>query len=142
VQARLPEQGSMARPPMPAVSARRVLLHWSPGIGLLALNALVQVAAVAAGVAVVAVGPVLARWPAPALAPALAWAAWGYQLAAGSTLGWLAWLVPANWGGWALLGLWLTVSAELAVLYLAWLGYEWRYGAAPAFGRAAAAKGA
>jgi hypothetical protein len=33
---------------------------------------------------------------------------------------------------------WLTVSGALALLYLAWLAYEWRYGAAARVVRAIA----
>jgi hypothetical protein len=119
VQAQLP-----ARQPAPAartapVSTRRVLLHWSPGIVLLLLNGAVQVAA-AAGAAYLVLAAALQWTP--------AWATGLLQVATGFSLGWPTWLLPANWGGWELLGFWLFVSAELAVLYLAWLGYELRYG--------------
>jgi hypothetical protein len=52
-------------------------------------------------------------------------------------LGWLAWVLPAAWSGVGMFALFVIVSAGLAVLYLAWLGYELRYGA-PAVWRTAA----
>jgi hypothetical protein len=114
------------------VSTRSVLLRWSPGIGLLLLNGIVQVAAVAGTILV------LTTWQ---LSTTPAWAAWLYRFAAGATLGWLAWLLPTNWGGLGLFLFWMTVSAELALLYLAWLAYELRYGASATFVRATAWRG-
>jgi hypothetical protein len=117
VQARLAPRD--AAPDAP--SARAMLLRWAPGLALLALNGLLQVAAVA-GTVLTAVPTRL--WPAPE------WLNQLYGLAGSMGLGWLAWLVPGNWIGLGVIALSLTVSAGLAVLYLAWLGYEWRYGAA------------
>lgn len=132
VQSQLPDRRS-ARPAGASVSARSVLLRWSPGIGLLLLNGVAQVAAVA-GTAFVLLTSAQSSAP--------AWEAWIYRLAADSTLGWLAWLLPAGWSGLGLFLFWLMVSAALAVLYLAWLGYELRYGAAAWSGRAMARRGA
>jgi hypothetical protein len=97
------------------------LLRWAPGLGLLLLNGLLQVAAAAVTAALLLAAP-LGALP--------AWAAWLYRLTTGATLGWLGWVMPAGWGGLGLFLFWLTVSAALAVLYLGWLGYEFRYGAA------------
>jgi anti-sigma factor RsiW len=119
VQRQLPNR-QPAQPALARVSTQRVLLRWSPGIGLLLLNGLVQVAAVAGTVLL------LMTWQ---LSTPPAWAAWIYRLAASATLGWLAWLLPANWGGLGLFLFWVTVSGALALLYMAWLGYELRYGA-------------
>jgi anti-sigma factor RsiW len=127
VQPQLPER-QPARPNGAPVNARGVLLRWSPGILLLLLNGAVQVAAVAAATYLLL---------AAALQWTPAWATGLLRLATGFTLGWPTWLLPANWGGWELLGFWLVVSVELAVLYLAWLAYELRYGPLTTFGRAA-----
>lgn len=116
-------------PVLASMSAGRILLRWAPGIGLLLLNGLVQVAA-AAGTLFL-----LATWP---LATTPAWVAWIERLAAGASLGWLTWLLPGNWGGVGLVLFWLTVSGALALLYLAWLAYEWRYGAAAKVARGTA----
>jgi len=124
VEAQLPPR--QPGPPAAPVHARHVLLHWSPGILLLLINGVVQVAAVAAA-AYLMLAAVLQWTP--------AWAASLLRVVTGFGLGWPTWLLPANWGGWELLGFWLVVSAELAVLYLAWLGYELRYGPLATFGR-------
>ncbi len=126
-----------ARPaarPLPApLSPRQVVLRWLPGIGLLLLNGVVQV---------LGLGLTLLLLGAGTLAQAPAWTAGLAQLAAGAlgatTLGWLGWLVPADWGGWLLIVFWLLLSIELAVLYLAWLGYELRHGPRAPFGPARA----
>jgi anti-sigma factor RsiW len=123
---------SLARHPGGA-SARQVVLRWLPGIGLLLLNGAVQVLGL--GLTALMLLP-------SALAQAPAWAAALLPLASGATLGWLGWLAPANWSGWELFGFWLLVSAELAVLYLAWLGYELRHGPHITFGRALTGRGA
>jgi anti-sigma factor RsiW len=128
VQQQLPE-----RQPAPAVGAElnagRVLLGWAPGIGLLLLNGLVQVAAAAGTLFLLTTG---------SLAATPTWAVWIERLAAGASLGWLAWLLPGGWGGVGLGLFWLTVSGALALLYLAWLAYEWRYGTAARVARATA----
>ena len=111
----------------------QALLRWSPGIGLLLLNGVVQVLALAlTGLLLLPMALV------QAVAWTPAWATGLVQLAAGATLGWLAWLVPDGLSGWVLIGVWLIVSAELALLYVAWLGYELRHGPLTTFGRAAA----
>jgi anti-sigma factor RsiW len=131
VQSQLPERRP-ARPAPAPLRARSVLLRWSPGIGLLLLNAGVQVAAVA-GTALMLVPARL--WIVPD------WASWGYGLAANAGLGWLAWLVPGSWSGLGLIVSLLTLSGGLAVLYLAWLGYELRYGASAQSARVIAERG-
>jgi anti-sigma factor RsiW len=125
VQSQLPERRPAAAPAKP----QRVLLRWSPGIGLLLINGLLQVAA-AAGTVLLLVPARL--WSLPD------WAGFGYQIAADSSLGWLAWLVPGSFSWLGLVLWWLTLSAGLAVLYLAWLGYELRYGASARYGRVVA----
>jgi len=127
VQAQLPERLPAPAPARP--SARQALLRWLPGIGLLLLNGALQVLAVAL-TALLLLPMFLSQ--APAWVNSLA------QLGLGASLGWLAWLVPAGWGGWALLAVWLIASANLALLYLAWLGYEIRHGPFATFARAAA----
>jgi hypothetical protein len=71
----------------------------------------------------------LATWALPATPAWVTWAVGVYQVAAGSTLGWLAWLLPTSLSSVGLVLFWLTVTGGLALLYLAWLAYEWRYGA-------------
>lgn len=104
----------------------KIIMRWLPGLGLLLMNGLVQVAGVA-----VTVWLVLA----PNLPVRPNWMGALDNLAVGSILGLPAWLLPMDWinvlGGFALF---VTVSAGLAVLYLAWLGYELRYGT-PALAR-------
>jgi len=125
VQSQLPERRPAAAP----AERHRALLRWSPGIGLLLINGLLQVAA-AAGTVLLLVPSRL--WSLPD------WAGFGYQIAADSSLGWLAWLVPGSFSWLGLVLWWLTLSAGLAVLYLAWLGYELRYGASARYGRVVA----
>ncbi len=132
VQSQLPDRRP-AQPIRTPLSARGILLRWSPGIGLLLLNGVVQVAAVAATALMLIVSP---------LSGAPGWATWSSRLAADLTLGWAAWLLPAGWSGVGVFLFWVSVSAALAVLYLAWLGYELRYGDAASGGRAIAGSGA
>ncbi len=125
VQSQLPDR----RQPAPAaarISASRLVLRWSPGIGLLVLNGAVQAGALIS-TALIVLAPRL--WTVPA------WVQWGYQLAGNTALGWLAWLVPGNTSWLGLILLSLSLSAGLAVLYLAWLGYELRHGASALYGR-------
>ena len=117
-----------ARPAPAKVSGRSVLLRWAPGIGLLLLNGVVQVTAVVGSVVMVI---------ASQLSPMPAWAFGLDRLAAASTVGWVACFLPADWSGLGMFALFMMFSAGLAVLYLAWLGYELRYGA-PAARRSAA----
>ena len=106
LESRLPER----------VEAAPSLLKWLPGVGLLLANVLVQF------VAVVSVVVML-------LASQLGWIAQSIDWLDRALLswlgGWLTWLLPAQWGGWGVsLGL-VILSAWLAVLYLAWMGWMW-----------------
>ena len=107
------------RPAAAQISAQSILLRWLPGIGLLLLNGAVQVGAVV-GTLFMLISTQLPAAP--------AWVSRLDRLAAASTLGWLTWLVPVNLSGVGLFAFWLIISAGLAVPYLAWLGYELRYG--------------
>jgi len=136
VQTQLPERPAAAahrKLTAAPVGTSQMLLRWSPGILLLLLNGVVQVAAVG-GAAFLLLATALQWTP--------AWAVPMLQLVSGLTLGLPTWLLPANWGGWELLGFWLIVTAELGVLYVAWLGYELRYGPFAIFERAMALRGA
>lgn len=106
LEARLPER-----------AARPTPLRWLPGIGLLMTSGLIQAGAVLA-LAIILAGPV---GGANALADQL------NRLAAGLTLGWSAWLIPTGCTNLGLILLFIQLSVWLAVLYLAWLCYEWRY---------------
>lgn len=92
------------------------LLRWLPGLGLLIANVLVQFIAMVSVVVMLAAGQ-------------LGWIA---QLVDGLDralsdwlLGWIAWLLPIPLSGWGLSLFLVILSAWLAVLYLAWLGYIW-----------------
>ena len=115
--------------PAATISGQSVWLRWLPGLGLLLLNGAVQVGAVVGTLIVL----ISTQWP---VAPA--WASGVDRLATAATLGWLTWLVPADWSGLGLFAAWLVISAGLAVLYLAWLGYELRYGRLAVFSQARA----
>ena len=103
----------------PEARPRTAWLRWLPGLGLLLTSATVQLAGAALTVAFLALAPVQ---------PATGWAASLNHLAASAVMGWPAWIVPAEWTGWGMFALFSLVSAAIGVLYLAWLGYEWRYG--------------
>jgi len=106
LEPRLPERAVIASP----------LLQWLPGVGLLIANVIVQFIAVV-GVAVMLVGHQLA-WIAQPVA-------WVNDVLSDWLLGWLTWLLPAQWSGWGVsLGL-AILSAWLAVLYLIWMGWMW-----------------
>jgi hypothetical protein len=106
LEPRLPERAVVASP----------LLKWLPGIGLLMANVMVQFIAVV-GVAVMLVGGHLS-WIAQPVA-------WVNDVLFDWLLGWLTWLMPAQWSGWGVsLGL-AILSAWLAVLYLIWMGWMW-----------------
>jgi Putative zinc-finger len=105
LEPRLPERTVAASP----------LLQWLPGIGLLMANVFVQLIAVA-GVVMLVAGQL--SWIAQPVA-------WVDDALFDWLLGWLAWLVPAQWSGWGLSLFLVVLSAWLAVLYLAWLGYVW-----------------
>ena len=106
LEARLPERAVAASP----------LLKWLPGMGLLMANVMVQFIAVV-GVAVMLVGSQLS-WIAQPVA-------WVNDVLFDWLLGWLTWLLPAQWSGWGLSLFLVILTAWLAVLYLAWLGYMW-----------------
>ena len=91
-------------------------LKWLPGVGLLLANVLVQFVAVVSVVVMLLAGQL--GW----IAQSIDW----LDRALLSWLGgWLTWLLPAQWGGWGVsLGL-VILSAWLAVLYLAWMGWMW-----------------
>lgn len=97
---------------------QRLPLRWLPGLGLLALNGLVQ-----AGALVVLALMLLAPW----LPPVTPWLSRLDRAAAIPSLGWLAWALPNEWIGLGLSAFFVIVTGGLAVLYLAWLGYEIRY---------------
>ncbi len=124
----LPDRVPARQAPRARAGSRNLLLRWAPGIGLLFLNGVVDAAA--------AVGT-LVMFVASRVSPAPAWAHAANWLAADASLGWLAWILPAAWSGLGLLALFAGVSAALAVLYLAWLAYELRYGASAAWQTAA-----
>ena len=106
LEPRLPERAVVASP----------LLKWLPGMGLLMANVMVQFIAVV-GVAVMLVGGQLS-WIAQPVA-------WVNDVLFDWLLGWLTWLLPAQWSGWGLSLFLVILTAWLAVLYLAWLGYMW-----------------
>jgi anti-sigma factor RsiW len=93
-------------------------LRWLPGIGLLLINGLVQFGAAASVVVMFVAG--LLPWKAQPLT-------WLSRAAASSVMGWLVWLLPDQWSGLGLAAFFVVISAWLMVLYLAWLGYVWRY---------------
>ncbi len=106
LEPRLPERAVVASP----------LLKWLPGISLLMANVMVQFIAVV-GVAVMLVGGQLSWIARPV--------AWVNDVLFSWLLGWLTWLLPAQWSGWGLSLFLVILTAWLAVLYLAWLGYMW-----------------
>ena len=129
VERRLPARLPVAaRPAGLKVTERRVLVRWLPGFGLLLLNGMVQVSAVVGTVVMLMVSQ---------LSPAPAWTYCVNRLAAASTLGNLAWLLPSAWSGLGLLVFFMMLSGGVVVLYLAWLGYELRYGSPGATSAAA-----
>ncbi len=91
-------------------------LGWLPGIGLLIANVAVQF------VAVVSVAVMLAANRLGGMAPSLAWLD---RALSDLLLGWIVWLLPAQWSDWGLSLLLIMLSAWLAVFYLAWLAYMW-----------------
>ena len=94
------------------------LFRWLPGVGLLLINGLVQL-----GAAVSAVVMIIASLLSPESQPLT----WLSRAAASSVMGWRTWLLPDQWIGLGLAAFFVVISACLAVLYLAWLGYMWRY---------------
>jgi anti-sigma factor RsiW len=106
LEPRLPERAVVASP----------LLKWLPGMGLLMANVVVQFIAVV-GSAVMLVGGQFSWFAQPV--------AWVNDVLFDWLLGWLTWLLPARWSGWGLSLFLVILTAWLAVLYLAWLGYMW-----------------
>jgi anti-sigma factor RsiW len=98
----------------------QALRRWLPGIGLLLINGLVQVVGTAVAVWL---------WVSPQVTADSNWVSTLGNLVMGTVLGWPAWLLPAGWVDLGVTVFFVTISASLAVLYLAWLGYELRYGA-------------
>ena len=108
LELRLPERAPVASPP----------LKWLPGIALLLANGLLQFLAVFSSVVMLLAGQF--PWAAQTVGRLnLALVDW--------LVGWPADLLPAEWSSWGVTVLLVVVGAWLAVLYLAWLGYVWRY---------------
>jgi anti-sigma factor RsiW len=97
-------------------------LRWLPGVGLLLVNGLVQFLA-AASLVVMLFGPLVGL---DALSDGLG--RWVIEW----FVGWPALFLPEQWSGWGLALFFVLATAWLAVLYLAWLGYVWRYRRPPA----------
>ncbi len=117
LKARLPERAATAA--NASISPRQLFSRWLPGLSLLLLSSVVQVLA----------GIVAVVWLVlPPLGPLPAWAGTLDHLTADILVGWPMWFVPDNWSGLGFTVLILLISAGLAILYLAWLGYELRYG--------------
>jgi hypothetical protein len=115
----LPDRPRAKEPAASPPDRQRVWLRWLPGLSLLLLSGGVQAVGAAITVALLVLSPSV-------VAPA--WVASLNNLAAGAVIGWSVWLLPAEWTGWGLFAVCTLTSVGLAVLYLAWLGYEWRYG--------------
>jgi anti-sigma factor RsiW len=92
-------------------------VRWLPGIGLLLINGLAQFGAAVSVVVILVAGQL--PW---ATRPAT----WLGRAILGWMWGWPAWLLPAQWSDLGAVLFFVVVSAWLAVLYLAWLGYVWR----------------
>ncbi len=121
VEQRLPDRLASRLATTPArVDLGGLVLRWVPGLGLLALNGIVQAAAVVSTFLILVV---------PQFSSAPAWTPWADRLAASLSLGSLAWLVPVSWSGLGIFSFCVTVSGGLGIVYLAWLAYELRYGA-------------
>jgi anti-sigma factor RsiW len=108
LESQLPDRAPIAQSP----------LRWLPGIGLLLINGLVQF-----GAAVSAVVMLIASFLPQGTQPLTLLS----RAAASSVMGWITWLLPNEWSGLGLAAFFIVISACLAVLYLAWLGYMWRY---------------
>jgi anti-sigma factor RsiW len=108
LEPRLPDRAPVSSPP----------LEWLPGIALLMANGLLQFLAVLSSVVMLLAG----QFP---------WAAQTtnkLNLALVDLLvGWPADLLPVKWSSWGASILLVVAGAWLAVLYLAWLGFVWRY---------------
>jgi anti-sigma factor RsiW len=108
LESRLPDRVSVEQSPF----------RWLPGIGLLLINGLVQLGAAVSAVVMIIVSLL------PSETQPLTWLS---RAAASLVMGWLTWLLPDQWSGLGLAAFFVVISACLAVLYLAWLGYIWRY---------------
>ena len=107
LESQLPDRASVTLSPV----------RWLPGIGLLLANGLVQFV----GVASLVVMLIASQLPGAGRS-----VAWLDRVAAGRVIGWLTWLLPGQWSSLGLAMFFVVISAWLAVLYLAWLGYAWR----------------
>ncbi|MBN1890762.1 MAG: zf-HC2 domain-containing protein [Thermoflexales bacterium] len=94
-------------------AAPATLATWLAGLGLLLINGLIQLGAVASLLVVLMAGR--AEW----LAGPVAWLS---HLASRLVFGWLTWLLPPQWSGLGLALFFVELSVLVAVLYLAWLG--------------------
>jgi anti-sigma factor RsiW len=108
LESQLPDRAAVEQSP----------LRWLPGIGLLLINGLVQFGAAVSTVVMLIAGLL------PGETQPLTWLS---RAAASSVMGWLTWLLPDQWNGLGLAAFFVVISAWLTVLYLAWLGYMWRY---------------
>jgi len=93
-------------------------VRWLPGISLLLASGLVQFGAAASIVVMLAASRL--SWAADPLA-------WLDRTVASFVIGWPTWFLPDQWMGVGLAACVVVVNAWLAVLYLVWLGYAWRY---------------
>jgi anti-sigma factor RsiW len=115
LESQLPDRAPTAT----AVNGGAALRRWLPGIGLLVINGLVQVVGGATVIGLIFL---------PQLPADSNWLSALNNLVLGTVLGWPAWLLPAGWIDLGVTLFFVMISAGLAVLYLAWLGYELRYG--------------
>jgi len=102
-----------------SMDGRLILRRWLPGVGLLLINSLVQLAGLATAILLVL---------SPRLSAASSWARALESFAISSLIGWPTWWLPADWINLGLSVFFIVLSSGVAVLYLAWLGYELRYG--------------
>jgi anti-sigma factor RsiW len=105
--------------PLSETARQTTWRRWLPGLALLLASATVQAIGAATTVALLVLTPAQV---------ATGWAASINHFAASAVMGWAGWIVPTQWTGWGMFALFFLVSSALGVLYLAWLGYEWRYG--------------
>ncbi len=119
LEARLPNR----KPASANIGNRNIAVRWLPGISLLVLYGGIQAAALIAAALMLVLGST-AHLP--------AWTLGLDRLAASATLGWLAYSLPTELFGAGFFALFVALSGGLALAYLAWLAYEWRYGVAAA----------
>ena len=108
LEPRLPERAPVVSSP----------LKWLPGIALLIANGLLQFLAALGSVVMLLDG----RFPGAAQTVSRLNA-----VLVGWLVGWPADLLPTKWSSWGVTVLVAVAGAWLTVLYLAWLGYVWRY---------------